>query len=191
MAIQNPFLPWLGPSPWPSEDTNSATTSLAGSSALSPPTATTSTMPTESAEFLRAWAYDEQSPVVKWFKGIAAGVAASLLLASLCCCWAPCVYWYYGGDFSNRDALDDATDAMLRGQFAPEGGWGPWLRARLGALFRARRGRGAPNDDDDEGGGAPAGDARGYERNPDMTIARNRNERRAIGRRVRRRGRQD
>ncbi|KAK1597161.1 uncharacterized protein LY79DRAFT_406189 [Colletotrichum navitas] len=170
MALQNPFVPWLGLSPW-----SSTTTSLA--SILSTPTATSAIMPTETTEFLKAWAYDEQSAVVKWFKGVAAGVAASLLLASLCCCWAPCVYWYYGGDFSQRDALDDMTDAMLRGQFVPEGGWGLWLR-----------GRGAS---DNEGVGVPAGDARGYERNPDMTTARNRNERRAMGRRARRRGRQD
>ncbi|KAK2046319.1 hypothetical protein LZ31DRAFT_593322 [Colletotrichum somersetense] len=184
MAFQNLFLPWLGPSPWPSGDTISVTTLLA--STLSTPTATSATMPTETTEFLKAWAYDEQSAVVKWFKGIAAGIAASLLLASLCCCWAPCVYWYYGGDFSQRDVLDDMTDAMFRGQFAPEDGWGPWLRARIAALFQAR-GRGGP---DDEGVAAPAYGVRGYERNPDMTTARNRSERRAMGRRARRRGRQ-
>ncbi|KAK1989184.1 hypothetical protein LZ30DRAFT_805200 [Colletotrichum cereale] len=175
MAFQNPFLPWLGPSPRHSGNTESITASL--TSALSTPTGT-SAMPTETTEFLKAWAYDEQSGVVKWFKGIAAGVAASLLLASLCCCWAPCVYWYYGGDFSNRDALDDATDAMLRGQFAPEGGWGPWLR-----------GRGAPDHEGVDVAAGPAGDARGYERNPDMTTAHNRNERRAMERRARRRRR--
>ncbi|KAK2015616.1 hypothetical protein LZ32DRAFT_689598 [Colletotrichum eremochloae] len=185
MAFQSPFFPWFGPSSWPSGNANSVAASLA--STLSTATAATSaTTPTETTEFLKAWAYDEQSGVVKWFKGFAAGVAASLLLASLCCCWAPCVYWYYGGDFSNRDSLDDVADAVHRGQFAPEGGWGPWVRGRLAALSQTR-GSGTPDDDRV---GVPAGDARGYERNPDMTTARNRNQRRSMGRRVRRRGRQ-
>ncbi|GKT49859.1 uncharacterized protein ColSpa_10040 [Colletotrichum spaethianum] len=187
MAFQNPFLPWLGPSPWPSGNTDTITSIATSLSAVTAPNVTpTSTItamaPTETTEFFKTWAYGEQLGVLKWFKGIAGGVAVAFLVASMFCCWAPCIYWYYGGDFTHQDGLDDMTDAMLRGQFVPEGGWLLWFRNRLAALPRALEVRaGAPRRaslEDGVGADEGASDANGYEQNAGMTAARNRNERR-------------
>ncbi|CCF37513.1 hypothetical protein CH063_08820 [Colletotrichum higginsianum] len=182
--FQNPFLPWLGPSPWPSGNiiTSITTTPTPTTEMSSTPTMTAVPAPAETTEFLKIWAYGEQLGILKWCKGIAGGVAVALLLAAMFCCWAPCIYWYYGGDFSHQDGLDDMTDAILRGQFTPEGGWIAWFRAR--AQNRAQdRGRaaleegagdvdhniGSDNDND-----ASAGDANGYAQGAGMSTARNR-----------------
>ncbi|GKT95908.1 hypothetical protein Ct61P_13758 [Colletotrichum tofieldiae] len=138
--------------------------------------------PTETTEFFKTWAYGEQLSILKWFKGIAGGIAVAFLVASMFCCWAPCIYWYYGGDFTHQDGLDDMTDAILHGQFVPEGGWLPWFRERFAALSqtfeeRAEARRRAAVEEGvrvDEA----AGDANGYEQNTGMASARNRNEHR-------------
>ncbi|GKT54207.1 hypothetical protein ColTof4_06360 [Colletotrichum tofieldiae] len=187
MSFQSPFLPWLGLNPWPSEYTNTiasvATTILAPTATNVMPTSTIATMtPTETTEFFKTWAYGEQLSILKWFKGIAGGIAVAFLVASMFCCWAPCIYWYYGGDFTHQDGLDDMTDAILHGQFVPEGGWLPWFRERFAALSqtfeeRAEARRRAAVEEGvrvDEA----AGDANGYEQNTGMASARNRNEHR-------------
>ncbi|OHX00930.1 hypothetical protein CSPAE12_00284 [Colletotrichum incanum] len=187
MSFQNLFLPWLGLNPWLSENTNTiasiATTLPAPTATNVMPTSTIAVMaPTETTEFFRTWAYGEQLGVLKWFKGIAGGVAVAFLVASMFCCWAPCIYWYYGGDFTHPDGLDDMTDAMLRSQFVPEGGWFPWFRSRFAALSQTveERAEARRRAAVEEGVGfnEAAGDANGYEQNSGMLTARNRNERR-------------
>lgn len=100
--------------------------------ALAAAAAAPATNPDESVE---KWVMSSTTDIAFLLKGALMGLFAGLLLASLTCCWLPCLHFLYGNP---GEHLHDLQIASLRLRFWSDGGVREGVMRRVRWFFMGR-----------------------------------------------------
>ncbi|KAL0931390.1 uncharacterized protein CTRU02_214125 [Colletotrichum truncatum] len=94
--------------------------------------------PAKTTEAIEAWILSSPTDASLVFKGILLGVLTGLLLASLACCWIPCLHYFYthGNNGGIHDFHMPRVDLHMPIQL--RGGFRPFVRRRIRLFFMGR-----------------------------------------------------